>query len=113
MLFGNIFDDVRITPDYLGRCAEDVVDKLVQNNGANEYNSVLNPLAAAMIPFRSELGQVDTTFNIQVGKAATVDSFIIVFKKYMNDNYMKIAVALGNDKTTTSGGHYGFKWVVF
>jgi hypothetical protein len=99
MLFGNIFDDVRITPDYLGRCAEDVVAKLVQNNGTNEYNLVLNPLEAAMVPLRSELGQVDTTFNIQVGKTATVDSFIIVFKNYMKDNYMRIAVALGNDKT--------------
>jgi hypothetical protein len=99
MLFGNIFDDNRITPNYLGRCADDVVAKLIQNNGTNEYDTVLNPLQASMIPFRSELGQVDTTLNIQVGKTATVDSFILNFKAYMNEKYMPIAVALGNDKT--------------
>lgn len=99
MLFGNIFDDNRITPNYLGRCADDTVAKLIQNNGANEYDTVLNPLQASMIPFRSELGQVDTTLNVQVGKTATVDSFIADFKTYMKANYMTIAVALGNDKT--------------
>ena len=52
-----------------------------------------------MIPFRSELGQVDTTLNVQVGKTATVDSFIKDFKTYIKANYMRIAVALGDDKT--------------
>jgi hypothetical protein len=106
MLFGNIFDDNRITPNYLGRFADDTVAKLVQNNGANEYDIVLNPLQASMIPFRSELGQVDTTLNVQVGKTATVDSFINDFKTYMKANYMKIAVALGDDKTPAFNEFY-------
>jgi hypothetical protein len=52
-----------------------------------------------MIPLRKELGEVDTTLNTQVGKTATVDSFIVDFTKYMKDNYVFIAAALGGDKT--------------
>ena len=99
MLFGNIFYDRKITPKYLERFAQDVIAKLIQNNSTNEYDSVINLVQTAMIPFQSELGQVDTTLNIQLGKTATVDGFIKDFKIYMKDTYMKIAVALGDDKT--------------
>ena len=99
MLFGNIFDDKKIIPTYIERFAEDVIAKLIKNNGANEYDIVLNPLQASMIPFRSELGQVDTTLNIQVGKTATVDTFIADFTLYMKNKYIPIAAALGGDKT--------------
>jgi hypothetical protein len=99
MLFGNIFDDRNITPDYLARFADDVIAKLIQNNTTNGYDTVLAPLQNTMIPLRKELGEVDTTLNTQVGKTATVDSFIVEFAKYMKDNYVFIAAALGGDKT--------------
>lgn len=98
MLFGNIFDDVKITPNYLARFADDVIAKLTQNNTGNALNPVLNPLVAAIIPLRKELGDVDTTLNIQVGKTATVDGFIDDFAQYMRDNYINIAAKLGGDK---------------
>ena len=44
MLFGNIFDDRNITPNYLARFTDDVIAKLIQNNIANAFNSVLVPL---------------------------------------------------------------------
>lgn len=99
MLFGNIFDDRNITPSYLARFADDVIAKLIQNNTSSEYDTVLAPLQNKMIPLRKELGEVDTTLNTQVGKTATVDSFIVDFTKYMKDNYVFIAAALGGDKT--------------
>jgi hypothetical protein len=99
MLFGNIFDDRNITPSYLARFADDVIAKLIQNNTSSEYDTVLTPLQNTMIPLRKELGEVDTTLNTQVGKTATVDSFIVDFTKYMKDNYVFIAAALGGDKT--------------
>ena len=99
MLFGNIFDDERIIPNYLARFGDDVIAKLIQNNTTNEYDTVLTPLQNTMIPLRRELGEVDTTLNTQVGKTATVDTFIVDFTKYMKDNYVFIAAALGGDKT--------------
>jgi hypothetical protein len=99
MLFGNIFDDERITPNYLARFADDVIAKLIQNNTTNEYDTVLVPMHTTIIPLRKELGEVDITLNTQVGKTATVDSFMVDFTKYIKDNYVFIAAALDGDKT--------------
>lgn len=99
MLFGNIFDDNRIIPNYLARFTDDVIAKLIQNNAGHEFDTVLVPLQAKIIPLRLELGQVDVTLNSQVGKTATVDSFIVNFVSYMKTNYVFIAAALGGDKT--------------
>ena len=99
MLFGNIFDDERITPDYLARFGSDVEAKLTKNNVNNVFDAVLTPLKAAMVPLRTELGQVDTTLNLQVGKTMTVDGFIADFTQFMRDNYIAIAAKLGGDKT--------------
>jgi len=99
MLFGNIFDDERITPNYLARFTDDVIAKLIQNNTANEYDNVLTKLKDQITLLHSELGQVDTTLNTQVGKTATVDSFIKDFIQYMKDKYVNIAAALGGEKT--------------
>ncbi len=99
MLFGNIFDEKRITPNYIARFAEDTQAKLTKNNENNEYDAVLIPLTAAIVPLRKELGEVDTTINVQVGKTSTVDGFIVAFKGYMNDKYIPIAAALNGVKT--------------
>ncbi|WP_432670219.1 hypothetical protein [Flavobacterium sp. SM2513] len=99
MLFGNIFDDVKITPNYIARFADDTQAKLTENNQNNEYDAVLKPLTEAIFPLRNELGEVDTTLNVQVGKTSTVDGFIVVFKGYMNDKYIPIAAALNGEKT--------------
>lgn len=99
MLFGNIFDDERITPINLESFSDDVLAKLTKNNIGNVFNPVLIPLKAAQKPFRDEIGEVDTTFNQQLGKTQTVDEFILEFTQYMRDNYINIAAKLGGDKT--------------
>jgi len=99
MLFGNIFDDKNITPNYLARFTDDTIAKLIQFNTHSDLDTLLAPLQSAIIPFRGELGQVDTSFNSQMGKTATVDEFITAFTAYMKHNYVFIAAALGGDKS--------------
>ena len=99
MLFGNIFDDVKITPNYLARFTDDVIAKLIQFNTHGDLEELVLPLQETIIPLRAELGQIDSSFNSQMGKTSTVDAFITAFKGYMKENYVFIAVALGGDKT--------------
>jgi hypothetical protein len=99
MLFGNFYNDYRITPTYLERHADDVIAKITKGNTGGIFNTVLNPLVAAMIPFKAELGDVDTSVNILLGKTQTVDGFIGNFITFMKDNYINIAGKLNGDKT--------------
>jgi hypothetical protein len=98
MLFGNIFDDERITPTYLERFADDAVAKFAKNNKGNAFDTVLNPTQAALQLFKDDIGDVDTTLNKQVGKTTTLDGFIKGFTLYMRDNYVHIAAKLGGEK---------------
>jgi hypothetical protein len=104
--FGNPFEDPKMINNNLGRFADDVIAKLIQNNTGGAFDGLINPLKNAMTPFRVELKEVDTTINIQVGKTATVDSFLIDFKTYMKDNYVYIAAALGGEKSEAFGEFY-------
>lgn len=98
MLFGNFYNDPKIAPTYLERHADDVIAKLTNGNTGGVFNSILNPLVAAMVPFKAELGDVDTSKNTLLGKTQTVDGFIASFKTFMKENYIAIAAKLGNDK---------------
>lgn len=99
MLFGNIFNDVRIVPKYLERFAEDHLAKLVKNNGDNSLNNLITTLRAALNPFKEELGDVETSYTTLEGKTLTVDTFIENFVSYMKNKYIPIAAKLGGDKT--------------
>lgn len=99
MLFGNFYNDSKIAPTYLERHADDVIAKLTKGNTGGVYDSVLNPLVAAITPFKAELSDVDTSVNVLLGKTQTVDDFISDFAKFMKDNYINIAAKLGGDKT--------------
>jgi hypothetical protein len=106
MLFGNFFDDPKIADKFLERYAEDNIAKIKQNNTGGIFNSVLNPLEAAMIPFKAELGDVDTSETQLLGKTQTVDGFIAGFKTFMKDNYINIAGKLGGDKVPAFAEFY-------
>lgn len=99
MLFGNIFDDRNIAPKYLERFADDHLAKLGKNNAGNMYNTIIANITTALTPFKTELGDVDTSVNTLGGKTITVDAFIKTFVIYMKDNYINIAAKLGGDKT--------------
>jgi hypothetical protein len=104
--FGNPFDDKNIISNNLGRFSDDVIAKLIQNNTGSTFDGLINPLKNAMTPFRIELKEVDTTFNIQVGKTSTVDGFMDDFKTYMKNNYVYIAAALGGENSEAFGEFY-------
>ncbi len=104
--FGNPFDDVKISSNNFGRFADDTKAKLIHNNVNNAYTPLIDALNVKMIPFRAELSQIDTGINIQVGKTATVDGFMVEFKGYMSENYVFIAAALGGEKTEAFGELY-------
>ena len=99
MLFGNFYNDSKIAPTYLERHSDDTIAKITRNNTAGVFDSILNPLKAAMIPFKLELGDVDTSINTLLGKTQTVDGFINVFITFMKDNYIDIAAKLGGEKS--------------
>jgi hypothetical protein len=99
MLFGNIFNDERITPKYLERFSDDHLAKLTKNNTGTTYTSLINAVTNALTPFKAELGDVDTSLNTLEGKTLTVDTFITGFVSYMKDNYINIAAKLGGDNT--------------
>jgi len=99
MLFGNFYNDPKITPNYLERHADDTIAKIIRNNTGGIFNTILNPLVAAMIPFKAEFGDVDTSVNVLKGKTETVDEFIARFKGYMKDRYIDIASKLGGEKS--------------
>ena len=99
MLFGNFYNDPKIAPTYLERHADDVVAKILRNNTGGIFDGILNPLKAALIPFKSELGDVDTSINVLLGKTQTTDGFIEGFSNFMKDNYITIAAKLGGEKS--------------
>lgn len=99
MLFGNFYADPKIAPTYLERHADDTIAKITRNNTGGIFDTILNPLNAAMIPFKAELDDVDTSVNTLLGKTKNVDDFIQQFINFMKDNYINIAAKLGGEKT--------------
>jgi hypothetical protein len=97
-LFGNFYNDDKISPFYIERHADDTIAKIGRNNIAGVFDGILTPLKAAMIPFKAELGDVDTSVNVLLGKTVTVDGFIAGFVGFMKDNYINIAAKLGGEK---------------
>jgi hypothetical protein len=99
ILFGNFYSDDKIGNLYIERHADDCIAKMNRNNAKGEFDSVLNPLKAGMIPFKAELGDVDTSVNVLLGKTQTVDGFIAGFVGFMKDSYIDIASKLGGEKS--------------
>lgn len=83
----------------MARFADDVIAKLTQNNTANIFDTILLPLQTAQANYRKELGKLDTSSNVLLGKTSTVNDFIQQFSAYMRNNYIFIAAKLGGEKT--------------
>jgi len=99
ILFGNFYSDDKIGNFYIERHADDAIAKITRNNTGGIFDSILNPLIAAMIPFKVELGDVDTSVNVLKGKTETVDEFIARFVGFMKNSYIDIASKLGGEKS--------------
>lgn len=98
-LFDNFFDDKNITPNRLGNFAKDTLNNLTANNGSDNFTKLINDLTPLVNNFLAEIGDVDTSLNIQKGTTLTVDGVIDSFKETMSAEEPFIARALGGKNT--------------
>ena len=94
-IFGNIFDDVRITTPRLTNFAEDAHSRLLSQNTNNEYDAQIAQLRVAIDELTTKISKVDVDLAIQYGDTLTVDRLIADFKQVMQEKEGVIADALG------------------
>lgn len=94
-LFGNIFDDPRITNTRAGNFGEDSLNRLTSQNQSGEYDIIINYFEPPLILLLDYISKVDVALGIQKGKTLTVDQFIKLFKKIMLEKEGVIADAVG------------------
>ncbi len=98
-LFENLFDDKNIIPSRLSNFASDTLNNLTANNGGGSYTALISLLTPLITNFQGEIGEVDTSLNIQKGSTLTVDEFIKVFSDTMSSEEPFIARTLGGKGT--------------
>ncbi len=94
-IFGNIFDDVRITTPRLTNFAEDAHSRLLSQNTNQEYDAQIAQLRVAIDELTTKISKVDVDLAIQYGDTLTVDRLIADFKQVMQEKEGVIADALG------------------
>ena len=94
-IFGNIFDDVRITTPRLTNFAEDVHSRLQSQNQNHEFDAQIAPLRLAIDELMDKISKVDVDLTIQYGDTLTVNRLIADFKRVMQEKEGVIADALG------------------
>ncbi len=94
-LFGNLFDEEKITPERLYAFGKAVLIALNLNNPGNIYDTIIAQLQVSLSALGTEIGIVDTSLGIQITSTKNVVSDMADFKAYMSDNYSVIAKALG------------------
>jgi hypothetical protein len=98
-LFHNFFDNIKIIPERLSNFAQDTLNNLIANNAGGEYTALIATLQPLVSNFKGEIGQVDTSRNIQKGATLTVDEIMVNFKDSMSSEEPFIARALGGIDT--------------
>jgi len=102
-LFGNIFNDVAITPDRLLLYAKDHLSRLTKGNSNGKFTTdiaILTPLIAML---EGDVSNVDSTINLQSGQTDEVDIVALNFAHTMSTLEGVIANSLGGK------GSIGFK----
>ena len=97
--FRNFLSSREITPTRLRNAAESTENRLTADNAGGDWTPVLAPLSSAVAALSTELGDVDTAFNIRLGRTMTVDQVIAGFKKYVSNREPFVAEALGGRDT--------------
>ena len=98
-LFGNIFDDEKIIPSRLSAFTGNTIGRLTANNADGEYTELIELLQGLYTPFKDEIGDVDTSVNIQKGKTLTNDQVMENFQITMSTKKGVIADDLGGEDT--------------
>jgi hypothetical protein len=94
-VFGNLFDDERITSSRLANFAGDCKNRLTNANTGGEYVALITQLDTPLANLRQELSELDTSQAQQKGKTQTVNQQLTMFKKTMSDKEGVIADAVG------------------
>jgi len=94
-VFGNFFDNRRITTVRLANFGQNALSRLTAQNTNNELSPIIAYFEEALHKVQQEIDQVDVALGIQKGKTLTVDQFIKLFKKTMKEKQGVIADAVG------------------
>jgi hypothetical protein len=98
-LFGNFFEDRKITSPRLANFATDCTTRLAANNTTGDYTPLINLLTPLLATFAKEIGEVDTTKAQQKGKTLSLNQQVAAFKKTMSAKEGVIADALDGKGT--------------
>ena len=98
-IFENFFDDSKIIPSRLSNFASDTLNNLIANNSTNEYDALIALLTPLLTNFQGEIGEVDSSLNLQKGLTLTTDEFIKQFADTMSSEEPFIARAVGGKGT--------------
>ncbi len=98
-LFGNLFDNVKITNDRLATFTGDTIGKLSTQNTGNRFDAVLALLNASYPAFTGNVSGLDNALNLQKGGTMTVEGVQTLFKRTMSEQEPFIATALGGRTT--------------
>ena len=99
-IFGNFFDNERITDLRLLNFGDDAQGRLAADNGDGRFNGVIANITNAGNVLRSEVSDVDVALSLQKGATLTTDKVLAGFKFTMSNSEGAIAYALGGRDTT-------------
>lgn len=94
-LFGNLFDDVHITPSRFLVFARNTLSALTVANTAAQFTALIALITPLINAVAAELGDVDTSLNVQKGSTQTNDQVLNSFAQTMSDEEPFIARAVG------------------
>ena len=106
MLFRNLFDSNKITPDRLLAFGRAVHNYLIAGNKEGKFTIIIASLGSALDVLEAELKDIDSGLNNQVSNTKIVDQFISSFGAYMSEEEPFIARALGGRQTVPYEAFY-------
>ena len=97
--FGNIFDNVHISPGRLSNFATVTLYKLIRANTNNIFDNIIALLTPLIIQMDEELSNVDATNTHQKWKTFNLNQITFLFHHTLSKLEGVIARALGGDDT--------------
>ncbi|MEI6184254.1 MAG: hypothetical protein WCP65_01920 [Bacteroidota bacterium] len=96
--FGNLFDNIHITPSRLTSFSNYTLARLKKTNPNNVFDDIIALLTPLDNQFSTEATTLDTSQNIQKGQTNLVDEFTTNFKHSISELEGVIAYAIGGKK---------------
>ena len=93
--FGNLFDNIHITPGRLYLFSEDTLAKLKSCNPNHAYDDIIALITPLYNQFRNEVSNVDISQNLQKGNTSVLDKFTLNIRHSISNLEGVIAYAIG------------------